>query len=196
MKKSLYFKVDGEWFTNFIRTMYYDDNISYNETKYKLIKSLCLNELSLEEQNEICKSIIYGKKKFVGSNSFDLVDDLEFDLYAARKFNKPNFEKNSNGLIGILTQEGLFVQCKYGQHSQTLSKIGERLSKGSLIFAADMSFKIFYCMKDEEKVYLSIEQKDWIKEHKEYFSKNQIKDVETIVELEEFQDEDNIKNRM
>lgn len=171
----VYFKVDGEWLTDFIRILYYKEDKSYEECKEKLINSLCLNDMKEEEKTELFESILYGKKRFVGENSFDLVDDENFDVYMYSKFRRPVFE---NKVIGFLLRDGVFVQCEYEEHSSTLRKIGEEKAKGAIVFSYSLLMGDAYASKDVNKYLITEQQKKWIENNKEYLSKRQIEDIE------------------
>lgn len=66
----LTFKVDGEWLTNFVRTRFWDEKCGYDNA-IKLIQSSLCGGFS----EEWCIEILEGRKKLVGINEFDLVDD-------------------------------------------------------------------------------------------------------------------------
>ena len=68
MCEKLNFKIDGQWFTDFIRRLYYSENNSYKECKEKLLKSLCLDYISEDDKEKLAQSIIFGDKKFIVSS--------------------------------------------------------------------------------------------------------------------------------
>ncbi|SHI90868.1 hypothetical protein SAMN05444401_1752 [Clostridium amylolyticum] len=137
MSESVYFKVDGQWFTDFIRNLYYAENKTYEECKQKLCKSLCLADLSEEEKEELSETIIFGEKKLVGINDFYLVDDVDFDVYNYSRFSRPKNFIEGEGIIGILTKDGIFVECQYGGHFSTINWIdnGNQECAGAFVFS-------------------------------------------------------------
>lgn len=68
----LTFKVDGEWLTGFARTRFWEEKCGY-ENAIKLLK----DSLGDDFPEEICIEMLEGRKKLVGINEFDLVDDNE-----------------------------------------------------------------------------------------------------------------------
>lgn len=141
MKENVYFKIDGEWFTDFIRTLYYAEDKSYEECKEKLLNSLCLQELNEEEKNNLVDQVLFGEKKLVGINELDLVDDEEFDVYNYSRIPRPkNFTKN-RGVTGILSKDGIFAECEYGSHNSTINFIdnGNQNCSGAVVFSTGSS---------------------------------------------------------
>jgi hypothetical protein len=188
--KKVYFSIDGEWFTNFIRTLYYADDKSYDYCKDRLLNSLCLAELNMtdSEKEELAKSILFGDKKLIGINDLELVDDSDFNIYNYSRFSEPKFDKNKKGIVGILTQEGLFVQCHFRQHADTIDEIGQDKANGSLAFWTDIFADEFHITKDWEKRHTTKYQRSWIEQHKEYLSEDQLKDVRRIYKIEDYHD--------
>lgn len=186
----LCFKVEGEWFTNHIRDLYYLDGLSYLDCKDRLIKSLCLNELSEEEKDDLTKKIIFGEYKFVGTNSFDMVEDTDFDIYSYATMNKPKNFKEGKGIIGILTQDGVFYECSYGGHANLIDKIqniNEDRTEGALIFhSASSSYHDYadYVHKDNPDIDISYYQKRWYEKNKKYLSESQIVYLDVLVKKE------------
>jgi hypothetical protein len=66
------FKVYGDWFTDFVRTRFWDEKCGLEEA-IRIIQE----SLSADITEEMCIQILEGKKKFVGCNEFDFVDDNE-----------------------------------------------------------------------------------------------------------------------
>lgn len=176
MAEKVNFKVDGKWFTDFIRNLYYAENKSYDECKNKLIKSLCLNKLSEEQKNELAESIIFGEKKFVGVNALDLADDVEFDVYDYSRFSKPKNFKLDKGVIGILTKDGIFVETSYGGHSSTINWIdnGNQECAGAIVFStgSESSNSTSYVKMDDGFVPNKYQIK-WYEKNKQYLNEMQ-----------------------
>lgn len=77
MKESICvpFVIDGEWLTDFVRTWFWYENKPYEICK-ELICS-CISGGDDDVKTEITNAILEGRKKFVGQNTFELVDDGE-----------------------------------------------------------------------------------------------------------------------
>ena len=73
--QTLCFQVDGEWLTKFARDWFWLENRPYDVCR-NLICS-CLQAFPEDKQTEIANQILEGRKKFVGINNFQLVDDNE-----------------------------------------------------------------------------------------------------------------------
>jgi len=73
--ESLQWKIDGEWLTDLARTWFWDENKPY-EVVLGLLES-CIQTDDKELKQNIVQSIIEGRKKFIGINNFQLVDDGE-----------------------------------------------------------------------------------------------------------------------
>lgn len=71
------FQINGEYITEQARSMYFDDKCQYKEVQEFLSNYLYNDEISKEEINSIIHEIIEGRKKLVGINEFDIVDDNE-----------------------------------------------------------------------------------------------------------------------
>lgn len=70
-------RVDGTYVTNQARKMFWEDKELYDTVIDYLLNFLVCDDFSLEERKSISKEILEGKKKLVGVNSFDLVEDGE-----------------------------------------------------------------------------------------------------------------------
>lgn len=75
--EELYFKVEGEFICDLARTMFWDDDRPYEACEELLLSCLGTDEISLDEKKGIAQDILEGKKKLIGINCFDLVDDNE-----------------------------------------------------------------------------------------------------------------------
>ena len=69
------FKIDGEWLTDLVRSWFWDENKEYSVCEELLLNSLVNPDISIEERKDTARQIIEGRKKLVGVNSFELVDD-------------------------------------------------------------------------------------------------------------------------
>lgn len=75
--EELYFKVEGEFICDLARTMFWDDDRPYEACEELLLSCLGTDEISLDEKKIIAQDILEGKKKLIGINCFELVDDNE-----------------------------------------------------------------------------------------------------------------------
>lgn len=147
-------------------------------------KSLCLNDLPDVEKDELSKAIIYGKKKFTGINDLKLVDDGEFDIYREYGISKPKYMRKGTGLTGILTVDGVFIECEYGGHDRALSRLPEGKSNGAMVFSTGSPLderKISYIAKDKESMPISERQMEWINKNVEYLDDSQRNYMEIIL---------------
>jgi hypothetical protein len=188
MSKKVTFKVDGEWFTDFIRNLYYAEDKSYEECKDKLIKTLNLDNISEDDKEELAQAVIFGEKKFIGLNDFELVNDTDFDVYEYSRFSRPKFSEyiEYRYAVGFLLKDGVFVQCRYKGHSDKLDLIREEKAEGSLIFQTDSMYDNYYVVKDDfDKCRITKHQKKWINDNKEYLTENQLRDIRRLIKIEE-----------
>lgn len=72
---SIPFVIDGEWLTDLVRTWFWYEDRPYEKCK-ELICS-CISGGDDDVKTEITNAILEGRKKFVGQNTFELVDDGE-----------------------------------------------------------------------------------------------------------------------
>ena len=75
MVQEVSFKVDGGFITDLARTWFWDENRPYETVEELLLSCLVTDSISLQQRKDIALSIIEGRKKLVGINQFDLVDD-------------------------------------------------------------------------------------------------------------------------
>lgn len=181
MSESLCFKVDGEWLTDFIRSLYYAEDKSYEECKEKLLSSLCLGHISEDDKEDLAQMIIFGDKKFIGVNDLDLIDDVDFDVYKYSRISKPiNFIENK-GVTGILLTNGVFAECKYGGHYSTIKFIdnGRQNLNGAVVFSIGYETGVgadcdSYVKMDTSWSKLSRYQIRWYNKNKKYLNERQI----------------------
>ncbi|CUU46157.1 hypothetical protein [Clostridium beijerinckii] len=190
MSENVFLKIDGEWFTDFIRTLYYADDKSYEECKEKLLLSLCLEDISNDDKEELAQAIIFGDKKFIGVNSLELVDDTDFDVYNYSRFSRPKFNENCRGIRGILMKEGIFVPCEFQGHASAIDEIGIDKCKGALQFW--MGLMGAGVSKDEQKIEITKYQKKFFEENRRYMGEEQIRDWELLIDNEILRKEYNL----
>lgn len=183
-KEKVYFKIDGEWITNFIRTLYFRENKPYEECSRNLAKILGIQNSSKDEIESVVQPIIFGDKKLVGINTVEIEDDNDFNVYDYAKFKEPKYsnEDIGKGLRGILTREGLFISCGYMEHNYTIRKIGEERAKGSIAIWKSSSSNGVSLDKLNDRI--TPYQEKWYKKNSIYLNDKQRKNWEAIKERE------------
>lgn len=73
--EQLYFRVDGEWITEFARDWFWKEDRPYPQCEELLLSCLGTDQISLDEKKKIVQDILEGRKKLVGENTFTLEDD-------------------------------------------------------------------------------------------------------------------------
>ena len=73
MSERLNFSIDGEFLTNVARDWFWNMNKPYKKCEELLFS--CMEGGDKEEKRRVCQDIIEGRKKLVGINEFELVDD-------------------------------------------------------------------------------------------------------------------------
>lgn len=97
MEKSITFKIDGEWLTDFVRKRYWYEGLSY-EDSFKLLEA-CLVPPGSEASDfmyEAISGILTGKKKLVGINEVSVEDDDKSKEYFSFLRRKRKFELDDN----------------------------------------------------------------------------------------------------
>ena len=74
-EKKLAFQIDGEYVCDLVRTWFWDEGRPYENCEQVLLGCLLTDRLTLEERKRIAIEILEGRKKLVGINEFQLVDD-------------------------------------------------------------------------------------------------------------------------
>lgn len=69
----LHFSIEGEFITNIARSWFWDEDKPYEKSEELLMSCMCGG--SDTEKRIACQDIIEGRKKLVGINEFELVDD-------------------------------------------------------------------------------------------------------------------------
>lgn len=82
------------------------------------------------------------------------------------KYNSEDLKLEENkGVIGILTKEGAFFRCQYGDHDKLIHSLKSK-AKGAIIFG--VSERGSYLLKDKETDILTIHQKRSLNSHIKY----------------------------
>ena len=69
------FHIDSAFLTDVARSWFWNEKMPYEKSEELLMCCLNTDELSLEEKEAICKDVIEGRKKFVGIDECQIVDD-------------------------------------------------------------------------------------------------------------------------
>ena len=73
MGEQLHFSMDGEFLTAIARDWFWNMDKPYKKCEELLLS--CMMGGNEEEKRHVCQDIIEGRKKLVGVNAFELVDD-------------------------------------------------------------------------------------------------------------------------
>ena len=73
MGEQLHFSMDGEFLTAIARDWFWNMDKPYKKCEELLLS--CMTGGNEEEKRHVCQDIIEGRKKLVGVNEFELVDD-------------------------------------------------------------------------------------------------------------------------
>lgn len=77
MMKTLNWSICGEFICDLARTWFWHENKAYEKSEELLLTVLETDEISLSEKKTIARDILEGKKKLIGTNVFELVEDNE-----------------------------------------------------------------------------------------------------------------------
>lgn len=77
MMKTLNWSICGEFICDLARTWFWHENKTYEKAEELLLTALGTDEISLNEKKVIVRDILEGKKKLIGTNTFELVEDNE-----------------------------------------------------------------------------------------------------------------------
>lgn len=69
------FHIDSAFLTDIARSWFWNEKMPYEKSEELLMCCLNTDKLSLEEKKAICKDVIEGRKKFVGIDECQIVDD-------------------------------------------------------------------------------------------------------------------------
>ena len=69
------FHIDSAFLTDIARSWFWNEKMPYKKSEKLLMCCLNTDKLSLEEKKAICKDVIEGRKKFVGIDECQIVDD-------------------------------------------------------------------------------------------------------------------------
>lgn len=73
MGEQLHFSMDGEFLTAIARDWFWNMDKPYKKCEELLLS--CMMGGNEEEKRHVCQDIIEGRKRLVGVNEFELVDD-------------------------------------------------------------------------------------------------------------------------
>lgn len=69
------FHIDSAFLTDIARSWFWNEKMPYKKSEELLMCCLNTDKLSLEEKKAICKDVIEGRKKFVGIDECQIVND-------------------------------------------------------------------------------------------------------------------------
>lgn len=75
MEKKLSFQINGEYVCTIARTWFWDEDRPFDVCERLLLGCLITERLTLEERKGIVIEILEGRKKLIGTNTFELVED-------------------------------------------------------------------------------------------------------------------------
>ena len=75
--KKLTFQIGGEYVCDLARTRFWEEDRPFEECERLLLGCLIADGVTLEERKNIAIEILEGRKKLVGTNTFQLVEDGE-----------------------------------------------------------------------------------------------------------------------
>jgi len=142
--KYLHFSVEGSFITDMARSMFWEENKTYKESETFIVDSLRCPQITEEQFKEIALDIIEGRKKLVGLNSFDLVDDNEnirpltqkiasMEQYNTIREIKDDMRYNPfNYIDDYATSSGVLKALKTIEYESDLSEISEFLDSKSI----------------------------------------------------------------
>lgn len=96
MTENIYFKVEGEWLTQFFRNYYWNGEHTYEEAVEYIIKFFVLPDEQSKKyiRTEIAPYILNGTKKLVGDENYTLEeDDAEKEYHSSIAYRKEMKQK-------------------------------------------------------------------------------------------------------
>lgn len=88
MGEQLHFSMDGEFLTAIARDWFWNMDKPYKKCEELLLS--CMTGGNKEEKRHVCQDIIEGRKKLVGVNEFELVDDNVMFVPSGRRLRSFN----------------------------------------------------------------------------------------------------------
>lgn len=114
-KESVGFLVDGEWLTDLVRQWFWDENRPYEDCEELLFS--CMPSPDTDEMyhtmKQIMIDILEGRKKFVGINDFELVDDSLNIRYIFDKLSQERHKRLITEIENDIINNGIKYVDKY-----------------------------------------------------------------------------------
>ena len=134
----LQFTVDGEWLTDFVRLWFWNEDKPYDTCK-ELIGS-CIYSDDDSIITEITDSILEGRKKFIGINEFELVDDNQKVRHISEKLEEVKHKNAIHEIELDIIKNGI----RYVDPYSTVKSISEGKSKYNINTAEECSLYFQY----------------------------------------------------
>lgn len=125
------FHIDSAFLTDVARSWFWDEKMPYEKSEELLMCCLNTDKLSLEEKKAICKNVIEGRKKFVGIDECQIVDDgknvrtIDEELKNHTRYNAIAAIKTDIACNPFKYLDPFSVNCSY-------SELAEKIKSGEI----------------------------------------------------------------
>lgn len=146
------FHIDSAFLTDIARSWFWNEKMPYEKSEELLMCCLNTDKLSLEEKKAICKDVIEGRKKFVGIDECQIVDDsknvrtIDEELKNHTRYNAIAAIKTDIACNPFKYLDPFSVNCSY-------SELAEKIKSGEIENTiSDIEDYDFWKGDDEESV--------------------------------------------
>lgn len=125
------FHIDSAFLTDIARSWFWNEKMPYEKSEELLMCCLNTDKLSLEEKKAICKDVIEGRKKFVGIDECQIVDDgknvrtIDEELKKHTRYNAIAAIKTDIACNPFKYLDPFSVNCSY-------SELAEKIKSGEI----------------------------------------------------------------
>lgn len=125
------FHIDSAFLTDIARSWFWNEKMPYEKSEELLMCCLNTDKLSLEEKKAICKDVIEGRKKFVGIDECQIVDDgknvrtIDEELKNHTRYNAIAAIKTDIACNPFKYLDPFSVNCSY-------SELAEKIKSGEI----------------------------------------------------------------
>lgn len=125
------FHIDSAFLTDVARSWFWNEKMPYKKSEELLMCCLNTDKLSLEEKKAICKDVIEGRKKFVGIDECQIVDDgknvrtIDEELKNHTRYNAIAAIKTDIACNPFKYLDPFSVNCSY-------SELAEKIKSGEI----------------------------------------------------------------
>lgn len=125
------FHIDSAFLTDIARSWFWNEKMPYKKSEELLMCCLNTDKLSLEEKKAICKDVIEGRKKFVGIDECQIVDDgknvrtIDEELKNHTRYNTIAAIKTDIACNPFKYLDPFSVNCSY-------SELAEKIKSGEI----------------------------------------------------------------